>query len=161
MGGRLVYHSFLIHLIRECDNPEDVETELWHAGYDIGIKLYNEFFSRFNLPENIPTMKKYGKATWKIFTGDWPDELIYKKHENLFVARIKDCIFCRDLILPEKFQFHACEISAGIYTSALDLWLKEKKLPYTVTAHETKCRMMGDNFCELQIKFEKFEEQAE
>ena len=39
--------------------------------------------------------------------------------------------------------------------------VEKKNLPYIVNDHETKCRMMGNDFCEIQIKFEKITEKAD
>ena len=154
--GRLTYQAYIVHLMRECSDPKDIEKELWNMGYDIGIKLYNEFFSRkYKLPEKISDMEKYGKPVWKIFLGEWPDKIIYKKDEDTLIAHVYDSFFCRDLILPEDFKFHACEIVGGIFSSALSLWLQKKNLPYTFEAHETKCRMCDDEFCEVQLIFTK------
>jgi len=119
----------------------------WQLGHEFMLELSPM------LKPDVTLIKGYGHAAWVLFAGKKPDELIYREiqigdykvHE--LILRDYDSPFSRNIRFKHKF----CMFPAGAYQGASQTWAYITKQPYKTIARETKCKAVGDPYCELTL----------
>jgi len=143
-------NELLMHSLVELVGPREALNRVFKGGMSLG----NEFMMELSahLETDIKRAPAYGEAAWMMFAGRKPTEQSFNKEtigdEEAWVYRLRDedCPFCRNITFPHRF----CQFPAGAYQGAGQTWSAlTHQGKYHIICRETKCKAVGDPYCEL------------
>ena len=120
--------------------------------YKAGEQLGHEFMMELSthMVKDVKATPAYVIAAWETFTGHKPSSVEFKEIEiegykgYKTVFRDKNCPWCKNI----SFDTHFCVFPAGTYNGATATWAVITKTPLKMLVRETKCKAVGDEYCE-------------
>ncbi len=136
----------------EALGPEEGFRTIFEGGMSLGHEFMMELSAHLEPAfERIPA---YGEAAWLMFAGRTPTGQSFTSEkmddETIWIYRLQDedCPFCRNISFPHKF----CWFPAGAYQGASQTWATlVHDGAYHTLCRETKCKAVGDPYCELTL----------
>jgi len=120
--------------------------------YRAGEELGHEFMVELSphMVDDLMATPAYAKAAWETFSGHKLSDLEFREIEIggykclYLVFRDKNCPWCKNI----TFNTHFCAFPAGAYNGASATWAILTGKPYKIFVRETKCKAVGDKYCE-------------
>jgi len=122
---------------------------IYRAGEELGHEFMVELAA--HMVSDLKASPTYAKAAWNTFSGHSPSHLEFKEieidgHQCYIVTfRDDDCPWCRNI----SFETHFCAFPAGAYNGATATWAIITGTPLKFIVRETKCKAVGDEYCEF------------
>eukprot|EP01097_Dermamoeba_algensis_P005587 TRINITY_DN3547_c0_g1_i1.p1 TRINITY_DN3547_c0_g1~~TRINITY_DN3547_c0_g1_i1.p1 ORF type:complete len:201 (-),score=37.87 TRINITY_DN3547_c0_g1_i1:95-658(-) len=147
----LTYGAIVSQLIKDYEDIEEVNTQLEKMGYNIGLRLIDEFLARSNVgrchefPETAETIAKVG---FKMFLGVvgsvLPNSWNAERTEFSLILEENPLVdFCE---LPDNYSsLNYCNIICGVIRGALEM------VQMRVECRITKSVLRGDDVTEFKI----------
>jgi len=145
-------NELLVQSLSETIGPEDALEKVFEGGMSLGHEFMMELSAV--LEKNVERVPAYGEAAWMMFAGKTPTEQTFEKltveGEEVwkYTLRDDDNPFCRNIAFPRRF----CQFPAGAYQGASQTWAA---LTHNGDLHtlcrETKCKAVGDEYCEFTL----------
>ena len=145
-------NELLVQSLVEIEEPMTALTKV----FDGGMALGHEFMMELSavLENKFDRIPAYGEAAWIMFAGKAPTEQHFEKidieGEEVWVYKLidDDSPFCRNISFPHRF----CQFPAGAYQGASQTWAAlTQDGNYHTLCRETKCKAVGDQYCELTL----------
>mmetsp|Transcript_19049 Transcript_19049/g.21217 ORF Transcript_19049/g.21217 Transcript_19049/m.21217 type:complete len:192 (-) Transcript_19049:90-665(-) len=122
----LTYGAIVWQLLKDNNNnPEEVNTQLERMGYNIGLRIIDEFLARSNLGRCRTfkdTADVIAKVAFKMFLGVYASITNFVK-EKEFTLVIEDNPFTDFVELPDEYKskLEYCSMLCGIIRGALEM----------------------------------------
>ncbi|KAF2074348.1 hypothetical protein CYY_004324 [Polysphondylium violaceum] len=150
----LTYGALVTQLIKDYEDIEQVNIKLEQMGYNIGIRLIEEFLAKSGIgrcTDFTETAEVIAKVGFKMFLGvtcqvtDWDTE---KKEFHLI---IDDNPLSDFVELPDhlKHKLYYSNILCGVIRGALEMVQMKVKCTFV------KCSLSDDNTCSIKVVLEE------
>lgn len=154
----LTYGSLVAQLIKDYEGDEDVNKQLDKMGYNIGIRLVEDFLARSNTgrcQDFRETADVISKIGFKMFLGITPVVTNWSAAGDEFSLLMEHNPLTDFVELPEGHSgLNYCSILCGVLRGALEMVQME------VAVWFVQDQLKGDNITELRLKFIKRLEDA-
>ncbi|KAL6076850.1 Trafficking protein particle complex subunit 3 [Balamuthia mandrillaris] len=149
----LTYGSIVMQLIKDFDTVEEVNEQLDEMGYNIGVRLVEEFLAKSgtqcnrNLRDAAETIAKVGFKMFlgvsaQVPPGSWSAD------GNEFSLVLEDNPLTEFVELPEEYSaLWYSNILCGVIRGALEM------VQMDVECKQTRCTLKGDDATELRVFF--------
>eukprot|EP00899_Mesostigma_viride_P015393 jgi/Mesvir1/23855/Mv10656-RA.1 len=147
----LTYGAVVRQLMNDFEDPAEVNKQLDKMGYNIGIRLVDEFLAKGNINSKCKdfkeTMDIIAKVGFKMFLGvnasvsNWSadgSECHLSIEDNPMISFVELPEQCRDL--------HYCNILCGVLRGALEM------VNIKVECYFVKDELKGDPVTEMRLK---------
>lgn len=141
-------HEALVKNAVEAYGLKEGLNKVYRAGEELGHEFMMELST--HLIKDLKASPAYAKAAWETFAGHKLSHIEYKEVEingykcQALIFSDKDCPWCKDI----SFETHFCAFPAGAYNGASATWAVLTKTPVKIFVRETKCKAIGDPYCE-------------
>eukprot|EP01112_Ceratiomyxa_fruticulosa_P016587 TRINITY_DN5035_c0_g1_i1.p1 TRINITY_DN5035_c0_g1~~TRINITY_DN5035_c0_g1_i1.p1 ORF type:complete len:190 (-),score=44.18 TRINITY_DN5035_c0_g1_i1:67-636(-) len=145
----LTYGSIITQLVKDYEDVAEVNTQLEKMGYNIGMRLIEEFLARSNVgrcADFVETAEVIAKVGFKMFLGisatvtDWDVE---KKEFSLI---LEDNPLTEFVELPEQYsKLWYSNILCGVIRGSLEM------VQMKVEANFLRCTLHGDEVSEIRV----------
>lgn len=153
----LTYGSLVVQLLKDYENPDDVNRQLERMGYNIGMRLIEDFLARANpgrCYDLRDTADKIQQA-FKLYLGVSPTICNWSVGGDEFSVVLESNPLSEFVELPEnQTRLHYSNILAGVIRGACEMVQLE------VMAGFIADQLKGDNVTEIRVKFIKRLEDA-
>lgn len=154
----LTYGSLVAQLLKDYENDEQVNKQLEKMGYNIGIRLVEDFLARSSvgrcqdLRETADTIAKVG---FKMFLGVTPVVTNWNSAGDEFSLLMETNPLADFVELPEGHgQLRYSNILCGVLRGALEM------VQLDVCVWFVQDQLKGDSVTELRLRFNKRIEDA-
>lgn len=149
----LTYGALVSQLTRDYDNDEAINKQLEKMGYNIGIRLVEDFMARSNLgkcQDFRETAEVLSKKAFKMYLNITPAVTNWSPGGDEFSLILDNNPLTEFVELPENhMDLKYSNILCGAIRGALEM------LQMEVETYFVKDLLKGDNMTELRIKFVK------
>ncbi|KAK6620536.1 Trafficking protein particle complex subunit 3 [Polyplax serrata] len=153
----LTYGTLVTQLLRDYDNVEDVNKQLERMGYNIGVRLIEDFLARTSsgrCNDFKETAEKI-QMGFKMFLGISPNISNWSAAGDEFSLIFDTNPLTEFVELPDNYlQLKYSNILPGVLRGACEMVQME------VSSWFVQDQLKGDNFTELRVKFIKRLEDA-
>jgi len=154
----LTYGSLVAQLLRDYESDEEVNKQLDKMGYNIGVRLIEDFLARSNTGrchDFRETADVIAKVGFKMFLGITPTIANWSAAGDEFSLLIENNPLSDFVELPEGHRsLNYSNILCGVLRGALEM------VQMDVTVWFVQDNLRGDNITELRIKFNRRLEDA-
>lgn len=154
----LTYGSLVAQLLRDYESDEEVNKQLDKMGYNIGVRLIEDFLARSNTGrchDFRETADVIAKVGFKMFLGITPTITNWSAAGDEFSLLIENNPLSDFVELPEGHRsLNYSNILCGVLRGALEM------VQMDVTVWFVQDNLRGDNITELRIKFNRRLEDA-
>jgi len=154
----LTYGALVSQLVKDYENDEDVNRQLERMGYNIGIRLIEDFLARSNVGrchdfrETADVVAKHG---FKTFLGIAPQVTNWNSTGDEFSLIFESNPLAEFVELPEgRSNLWYSSILAGVIKGSLEMVQME------VEAGFVQDVLRGDSITEMRVRFIKKLEDA-
>jgi len=145
----LTYGSIVTQLIKDHENTEEVNKELEKMGYNIGLRLIEEFLARTNIPrctEFRETAEVIAKVGFKMFLGISAQVSGWDAKKNEFSLILDENPLIDFVELPEQYSnLWYSNILCGVIRGALEM------VQMSVECKFVRCVLHGDDVSEIKV----------
>ncbi|KAF0988272.1 hypothetical protein HZS_2679 [Henneguya salminicola] len=149
----LTYGSFVNQLIKDISNMEEVNKELYNAGYNIGVRLIEDFLSKnpvTNCLDFQDTADIVSKNAFKSYLGIIPTVTDWNLNKTEFSIVFEMNPLAESVeLLPSMEKLWYSNVMAGIIKGALEMVLLD------VETFFVKDQLRGDSYNEIRVKLLK------
>lgn len=153
----LTYGALVSQLLRDYENAEDVNRQLDRMGYNIGVRIIEDFLARTNAAR-CSDMKETAEkiqSAFKMYLGVSPTITNWSVNNEEFSLIFDQNPMTEFVELPENLlQLKYCNLMCGIIRGACEMVQLE------VSTYFIQDSLKGDPTTELRIKFVKKLEDA-
>jgi hypothetical protein len=143
-------NELLMNELVEALGPHAGMKKVFEGGMNLGHEFMMELSAQLeSTEERIPA---YGEAAWIMFSGKKPTTQSFEKKtiegEEIFIYTFtdEDSPWVRNISFPHRF----CQFPAGAFQGAGQTWSSlMREGEFHVITRETKCKAVGDPFCEF------------
>jgi len=154
----LTYGSLVTQLLRDYENDDEVNKQLDKMGYNIGIRLIEDFLARSNVGrchDFRETADVIAKVGFKMFLGITPVVTNWSAAGDEFSLLLENNPLTDFVELPDGHSsLNYSNILCGVLRGALEMVQMEVSVSF-VQDH-----LKGDNITEIRLKFVKRLEDA-
>eukprot|EP01121_Diplochlamys_sp_Union-15-3_P017757 TRINITY_DN6320_c0_g1_i1.p1 TRINITY_DN6320_c0_g1~~TRINITY_DN6320_c0_g1_i1.p1 ORF type:complete len:209 (+),score=40.69 TRINITY_DN6320_c0_g1_i1:64-627(+) len=148
----LTYGAIVWQMIKDNENLDDVNSQLEKMGYNMGLRLIDEFLSRSGLGrcrDFKETADVVAKVAFKMFLGS--NVTVKDSTEKEFTLVLEDNPLTDFCELPEQYKktLHYCNILCGVIRGALEM------VQLRVECQLVKCILRGDEATEIKVVFKE------
>jgi len=146
----LTYGAIVAQLIKDYEDIEAVNTQLEKMGYNIGVRLIEEFLARSNIPrcqDFKDTAEVISKVGFKMFLGVTATVANWEPKKNEFSLILEDNPLIEFVELPENISqtLHYSNILCGVIRGALEM------VQMSVDAKFVRDTLRGDEVSEIRV----------
>mmetsp|Transcript_32168 Transcript_32168/g.54247 ORF Transcript_32168/g.54247 Transcript_32168/m.54247 type:complete len:189 (-) Transcript_32168:115-681(-) len=146
----LTYGSFIMQLIKDYEDVNQVNEQLERIGNNIGVRLIDEFLAKSGV-SNCSNFKEtadiISKVAFKMFLGIIPAVTSWNKEENAFSLIFNDNPLVDFVELPPQYQnLQYCNILCGVVKGALEM------VQLQVVCTFVKDILKGDDVTEMRVE---------
>ena len=148
----LTYGSLVFQLIKDYENPEDVNKQLERIGYNIGLRLIEDFLAKTNTPRcfDFKDVADKIQSAFRMYLGITPSITNWSQGNDEFSLILDANPLAEFIELPDHLvNLRYSNILPGIIRGALEMVQIEAK------AWFMQDYLKGDATTELRIKFIK------
>ncbi|KAL0266482.1 UNVERIFIED_CONTAM: hypothetical protein PYX00_009003 [Menopon gallinae] len=153
----LTYGSLVAHLLKDYENVEDVNKQLERMGYNIGVRLIEDFLARTSTGRcnDFKDTAEKIQMGCKMFLGVTPNITNWNASGDEFSLVFDNNPLTEFVELPDNYlQLKYSNILPGVLRGACEMVQME------VSSWFVQDQLKGDNFTELRVKFIKRLEDA-
>ena len=154
----LTYGSLVAQLIKDYENDEDVNKQLDRMGYNIGVRIIEDFLARANVgacQDFRETADVIAKTAFKMYLGITPVVGNWSPAGDEFSLLMENNPLTDFVELPEGHaSLNYSNILCGALRGALEM------VQMDVDVWFVRDQLKGDNLTELRLKFNKRLEDA-
>jgi hypothetical protein len=150
----LTYGAFVAQLIKDYDNCDEVNKQLDQIGFNIGIRLVEDFLARSPQIARCSEMKEtaeiLSKQAFKMFLGVQPQVANWNETHDEFSLIMDTNPLTEFVELPEDGKFDSLSYSqviCGAIRGALET------LQIKVDCFVRQDQLKGDSATEIRVKF--------
>jgi len=149
----LTYGALVAQLIKDCEKDDDVNKQLDKIGYNIGVRLVEDFLSRSDVgkcKDFRETADIISKVAFKMYLNIVPAVVNWSPANDEFSLILDNNPLVEFVELPESHKdLNYSNVLCGAIRGALEMVQLE------VETWFPKDTLKGDNVTELRIKFIK------
>uniref|UniRef100_A0A6B2LKJ3 Trafficking protein particle complex subunit n=1 Tax=Arcella intermedia TaxID=1963864 RepID=A0A6B2LKJ3_9EUKA len=147
----LTYGAIVCQLIKELDSLDEVNNQLDKMGYNIGLRLIDEFLARSNLGrcrDIKETAEVITKVGFKMFFGVTANVANFNPKKQSFLIQLEDNPLIDFVELPPQYKdkLSYSNLLCGVIRGALEM--VQMKVVCTIK----KCPLKGDEITEIKVK---------
>jgi len=147
----LTYGAIVCQLIKELDSIDEVNVQLEKMGYNIGLRLIDEFLARSNLgrcKDLKETAEVIAKVGFKMFFGVTATVTNFDPKKQSFYFHLEDNPLIDFVELPAQYKEKLCysNLLCGVIRGALEM------VQMKVEATVKQCPLKGDEVTEIKVK---------
>jgi len=147
----LTYGAIVCQLIKELDSIDEVNIQLEKMGYNIGLRLIDEFLARSNLgrcKDFKETADVIAKVGFKMFFGISATISNYNAKKQTFILQMEDNPLIDFVELPAQYKdkLNYSNLLCGVIRGALEM------VQMRVESKIKKCPLRGDEVTEIKVK---------
>ncbi|RWS28264.1 trafficking protein particle complex subunit-like protein [Leptotrombidium deliense] len=153
----LTYGSLVSQMLKDSDNPEEVNKQLDRMGYNIGLRLVEDFLAKTSTPRclDFKDVAEKLQTAFKMYAGINPSVVNWSSSSDEFSLILDNNPLIEYVELPDHLSnLKYCNIIPGIIRGALEM------VQIEVTAWFVQDYLKGDSTTELRVKFIKKLEEA-
>lgn len=146
----LTYGSLVSQLLKDYENDEDVNKQLERMGYNIGIRLIEDFLARSNVGRCYDFRDTADKIQmgFKMFLGISPTISNWSAAGDEFSLMLENNPLIEFVELPESHSnLKYSNIICGVLRGALEM------VQMDVSVRFVQDQLKGDNVTEIKVKF--------
>ncbi|XP_024627992.1 trafficking protein particle complex subunit 3 isoform X3 [Medicago truncatula] len=149
----LTYGAIVRQLLTDLEEVDEVNKQLDQMGYNIGIRLIDEFLAKSNVSSCVDfreTAEVIAKVGLKMFIGVTASVTNWNAEGTCCSIVLEDNPLVDFVELPDTYQgLHYCNILSGVIRGALDMVSMKAEVTWLRDA------LRGDDVFELQVKLLK------
>lgn len=148
----LTYGALVSQLLKDYDNVEDVNKQLDRMGYNIGIRLIEDFLARTQSTRCYDFKETAEKIQlgFRIYLGISPTISNWSASGDEFSLVFETNPLLEFVELPDHCtNLKYCNILTGVLRGACEM------IQLDITSKFTQDQLKGDNVTELRVKFIK------
>lgn len=146
----LTYGSLVAQMVKDLDNPEDVNKQLERLGYNMGVRLVEDFLAKTNTGRCLDLKDTADKiqTAFRMYLGVQPNVSNWSPASDEF-SFILDSNPLTDLVeLPEDMKsLRYCNLICGAIRGALEM------VQLDVQCWIVQDQLKGDSNTEIRVKF--------
>jgi hypothetical protein len=146
----LTYGSLIMQLIQDFEDVTAVNEQLEKMGYNIGIRLVDEFLAKSGItkcPNFTETAGMISKVAFKMFLGISPEVTAWNKENSAFSLIFAENPLIDFVELPPQYQeLQYCNILCGVIKGALEM------VQLQVDCKFVRDVLKGDEVTEMRIE---------
>jgi len=151
----LTYGSIVAQLLKDYEDVEEVNGQLEKMGYNIGLRLIDEFLARSGLARCSKDIKEVAeiiaKVGFKMFLNVTAAVANWSADEKEFSLLLEENPLTEFVELPENCaNLQYCNILCGVIRGALEM------VQIKVETKLIRCVLKGDDFTEIRVSFKAF-----
>ncbi|XP_041353997.1 trafficking protein particle complex subunit 3-like [Gigantopelta aegis] len=154
----LTYGALVAQLMKDYENDEEVNKQLEKMGYNIGVRLIEDFLARANVSrcnDFKETADIVAKVAFKMYLGITPVVSNWSPSADEFSLLIENNPLSDFVELPEGHNaLNYSNILCGVLKGSLEM------VQMDVDVRFVQDQLKGDNITELRVKFIKRLEDA-
>jgi len=154
----LTYGALVMQMVRDCSSISDVNKKLDKAGYNIGIRIIDEFLAKSGVRDcsNLKqTAEVIAKVAFKMFLGVTTSAEDWSSDGNAFSLIIGDNPLTDFVELPTKYRdVRYSNILCGIIRGALEM------VQLQVECNFVRDKLRGDEINEIRVELKGMLEQS-
>lgn len=154
----LTYGALVAQLLRDYEDDEEVNKQLEKMGYNIGVRLIEDFLARTNTPrcnDFRETADIISKVAFKTYLGITPVVSNWSPGSDEFSLLIENNPLIDFVELPDGHNaLNYSNILSGVLKGALEMVQMEVDVKFV------QDQLKGDSVTELRLKFVKRLEDA-
>eukprot|EP01113_Clastostelium_recurvatum_P049284 TRINITY_DN9109_c0_g1_i1.p1 TRINITY_DN9109_c0_g1~~TRINITY_DN9109_c0_g1_i1.p1 ORF type:complete len:192 (-),score=33.82 TRINITY_DN9109_c0_g1_i1:88-663(-) len=145
----LTYGSIVTQLVKDYEDLGEVNTQLEKMGYNIGVRLIEEFLARSNVgrcADFTETAEVVAKVGFKMFLGITANVTDWDAEKKEFSLVLDDNPLTEFVELPESYnKLWYANILCGVIRGALEM------VQMKVEATYVKCVLHGHDASEIRV----------
>lgn len=148
----LTYGALVSQLLKDYDNVEDVNKQLDRMGYNIGIRLIEDFLSRTQSTRCYDFKETAEKIQlgFRIYLGISPNISNWSASGDEFSLIFETNPMLEFVELPDNcMNLKYCNVLTGVLRGACEM------VQLDITSKFIQDQLKGDNVTELRVKFIK------
>ncbi|KAI9093421.1 hypothetical protein K1719_027435 [Acacia pycnantha] len=149
----LTYGAMVRQLLTDLEEVDEVNKQLDQMGYNIGVRLIDEFLAKSNVSRCIDfkeTAEVIAKVGFKMFLGVTASVTNWDGDGTCFSIVLEDNPLVDFVELPDACQgLCYCNILSGVVRGALEMVSMKTEVTWT------RDMLRGDDVFELQVKLLK------
>ncbi|KAF5291708.1 hypothetical protein FQR65_LT11401 [Abscondita terminalis] len=146
----LTYGSLVAQMVKDIENPDDVNKQLERLGYNMGIRLVEDFLAKTNSGRCLDLKDTADKiqSAFRMYLGVLPNVANWSPAGDEF-SFILDSNPLTDLVeLPEDLKsLRYCNIICGAIRGALEM------VQLDIQSWIVQDQLKGDSNTEIRVKF--------
>mmetsp|Transcript_43548 Transcript_43548/g.85259 ORF Transcript_43548/g.85259 Transcript_43548/m.85259 type:complete len:187 (+) Transcript_43548:32-592(+) len=153
----LTYGAIVTQLLKDYKDVDTVNTELEKMGYNIGVRLIEEFLAKSNT-QSCNSFKETGftvaKVAFKMFLGI-PCDVNVREDQKEFSLLFKGSPLNEFVQLPPQYtSLHYGNIICGVIRGALNM------IRLVVTCQYVKCELRGGDYNEIKVTLKDIQQES-
>lgn len=148
----LTYGATVAQLIKECENVDEINKQLDKMGYNIGLRLIEDFLSKTNMTRcyDFKDVADRIQNAFRIYLGFAPTITNWSPANDEFSIIIDNNPLTEYVELPDHLtNLRYCNIFCGVIRGALEMVQIEVQTQFLQDS------LRGDPTTELRVKFMK------
>lgn len=145
----LTYGSFVRQLLQDYEDPADVNTQLDKIGYNMGVRLIDDFLAKSKInhcSSFMETADVIAKVAFKMFLGVSANVTGWSTDKKTFSLMFDENPLAEFTELPESCtELWYSNILCGVIRGALEM------VNMKVEATFVKCKLRGDDQNEIKV----------
>jgi len=149
----LTYGAIVMQLIKDFDSVDEVNTQLEKMGYNIGVRLIEEFLAKSNVTcsqrGNIKEVATIiGMTAFKMFLGITAQVTNWSADGNEFSLVLDENPVTDFVELPEEYsKLWYSNLICGVIRGALEM------VQLKVECKQVRCTLKGDDNDEIRVVY--------
>lgn len=148
----LTYGATVAQLIKDYENPEEVNKQLDQMGYNIGLRLIDDFLAKTNTPRchELKDVADKIQTAFRMYLGFAPTVTNWSAGGDEFSLLIDSNPLTEYVELPDHMSsLRYCNLFCGAIRGALE------QVHIEAQATIVQDSLRGDNTTEIRVKFVK------
>ncbi|KAF7491605.1 hypothetical protein SSS_05862 [Sarcoptes scabiei] len=148
----LTYGAIVAQLVKECDNAEEINKQLDKMGYNIGLRLIEDYLSKTQMTRchDFKDVAERIQNAFRIYLGFAPTITNWSAAQDEFSILIDYNPLTEFVELPDHLSnLRYCNLLCGVIRGALEM------VQIDVQVYFLQDYLRGDQTTELRVRFMK------